>query len=249
MRVAAFTFDTLLYEGASTLVYGGVRDSDGAPVVAKLVRDARRNLTREYRVLQRVAGSRIVAALGLFDGSDGPVLVEHRYGSGSLAAALRAGRFSVRRALGIALQIAQACEQVHTARFIHRDIKPANLLYDRDSNSVTLCDFGTAAELPVNARALPVGDLVGTPAYGSPEHSGRTREGCDVRSDLYSLGVTLYELLTGAVPFPDKDILEVVAAHLSRLPEPPSAKPAILPSGWISAQQRSRSAARPRADW
>jgi GAF domain-containing protein len=230
MKVAAFTFDTLLYEGASTLVYAGVRDSDGMPVVAKLVRDARRNLTREYRVLQRVTGSRIVAALGLFDGSDGPVLVEHRYGSGSLAGALRDRRFSVRHALRIALQIAQACEQVHAARFLHRDIKPANLLYDPDTDTVTLCDFGTAVELPVNARALPVGDLVGSPAYGSPEHSGRTREGCDVRSDLYSLGVTFYELLTGSLPFPNKDVLEVVAAHLSRLPEAPHYRdPAIPP--------------------
>src|SRR6185295_17248010 len=106
---------------------------------------------------------------------------------------------------------------------------PANLLYDAQTEAITLCDFGTAAELPVNARALPVGDLIGTPAYGSPEHTGRTREGCDVRSDLYSLGATLYELLTGAVPFPDKDILVVVAAQLSRLPEPPHLRVPTIP--------------------
>ncbi|TMQ16226.1 MAG: GAF domain-containing protein [Deltaproteobacteria bacterium] len=221
MRVAEFSFDTLLYEGASTLVYAGVREPDGAPVVAKMVRDAHRSLTHEYRVLQKVVGSRVVVALGLFEGSDGPVLVERRYGSSSLAAALRPGRFTVRRALRVALQVAQACGQVHAARFIHRDIKPANILYDAGDETATLCDFGTAAELPVNARALPVCDLVGTPAYVSPEHTGRTREGCDVRSDLYSLGITLYELLTGGLPFPDKDLLEIVAAQLSRLPEPP----------------------------
>ncbi|TMQ23593.1 MAG: serine/threonine protein kinase, partial [Deltaproteobacteria bacterium] len=221
VRVAEFSFDTLLYEGASTLVYAGVREPDGAPVVAKMVRDAHRSLTHEYRVLQKVVGSRVVVALGLFEGSDGPVLVERRYGSSSLAAALRPGRFTVRRALRVALQVAQACGQVHAARFIHRDIKPANILYDAGDETATLCDFGTAAELPVNARALPVCDLVGTPAYVSPEHTGRTREGCDVRSDLYSLGITLYELLTGGLPFPDKDLLEIVAAQLSRLPEPP----------------------------
>src|SRR6185369_16929294 len=65
-------------------------------------------------------------------------------------------------------------------------------------------------------RALPAGDLVGTPAYISPEHTGRTREGCDVRSDLYSLGVTLYELLTGALLFGRGAELQVLEQALER---------------------------------
>src|SRR5262249_10899149 len=133
------------------------------------------------------------------------------------------------RALRIALQITEACAQVHAARVVHRDIKPTNLLYDPELEGVRLCDFGTAAELPVNARALPPGDLVGTPAYVSPEHTGRTSEGCDARSDLSSLGVTLYELLTGSLPFCDGDLLDLVAAHLSRAPEPPHERLASVP--------------------
>ena len=220
MRLGGFSFDTLLYEGSSTLVYGGVRDADGARVVAKLG-GSRRNLKHEHYILRKAAGPGVVEALGLFNGSEGRVLVQRRFGSGSLADVLRRGRFPLVAALRIALQLAQVCGRVHAARIVHRDIKPANILYDPETETIALADFGIAAELPVNARSLPVGDLVGTPRYVSPEHTGRTREGCDARSDLYSFGVTLYELVTGASPFDDQQLLDVVAAHLSRLPEPP----------------------------
>ena len=229
MRVADFSFDRLLYEGTSTLVYAGVRDPDGTPVVAKLVGHGRRNLTHEYLVLEKVAGPGVVEALGLFEGNVGPVLVQRRFGAGSLADALRGGRVPVPRALRIALQLAQVCARIHAARVIHRDIKPANILYDPHAEVIALGDFGIAAELPVNARALPVGDLVGTPAYVSPEHTGRTSQGCDARSDLYSLGVTLYELLTGELPFTERNLLETVAAHLSKVPAPPHHRVAAIP--------------------
>ena len=221
MKVADCSFDTLLYEGSSTLVYAGVRDSDGAAVVAKIVGRGQRNLTHEYSVLEKVAGPGVVEALGLFESGVGPVLVQRRFGSGSLGDALAAGRFTVPRALRVALQLARVCERVHAARIVHRDIKPANILYDPKTDQIALGDFGIAAELPVNARALPVGDLIGTPGYVSPEHTGRTRGGCDVRSDLYSLGVTLYELLTGGLPFTERHLIEIVAAHLSKVPESP----------------------------
>ena len=229
MRVADFSFNLLLYEGASTLVYAGVREPDGTPVVAKLVGHGRRNLTHEYLVLEKVAGPGVVEAFGLFEGNVGPVLVQRRFGAGSLADALRAGRFPVPRALRVALQLAQVCARLHAARVIHRDIKPANILYDPHAEVIALGDFGIAAELPVNARALPVGDLVGTPGYVSPEHTGRTSEGCDARSDLYSLGVTLYELLTGELPFTERNLLEIVAAHLSKVPESPHQRVPSIP--------------------
>jgi predicted ATPase/HPt (histidine-containing phosphotransfer) domain-containing protein len=221
VRVSEFSFDTLLYEGSSTLVYGGTRDADGAPMVAKLVAGGRRDLTHEYLVLEKLAGPGVVEALGVFDSSSGPVLVQRRFGAGSLADALRGGSFTVPCALRVALQVAHVCARIHAARVIHRDIKPANILWDPDAGAIALADFGIAAELPVNARALPVGSLVGTPSYVSPEHTGRTSVGCDIRSDLYSLGVTLYELLTGTLPFPDRDALAAVAAHLSKMPVAP----------------------------
>ncbi|MEO7736140.1 MAG: AAA family ATPase, partial [Kofleriaceae bacterium] len=229
MRVAEFSLDTLLYECSSTHVYGGIRETDGTPVVAKLIAGGRRKLSHEYLVLQKVTGPGVVEVLGLFEGGDGPVLVQRRFGAGSLADALRGGRFTVARALRVGLQMAQICARVHAARIVHRDIKPANVLYDADADAVAFGDFGIAIELPVNARALPVGDLVGTPGYVSPEHTGRTSEGCDFRSDLYSLGVTLYELLTGVVPFAEQDLLEVIAAHLSRTPETPQQRVSTIP--------------------
>ena len=229
MRVAGYSFDSLLYEGSSTLVYAGTRDSDRAAVVGKLVRDGHSSLKHEYRLLEKVAGPGVVEALGVFEGAGGPVLVEYRFGSGTLVDALRAGRFTVPRALRVALQMARACARIHAARVIHRDFKPANILCGPAAEVVVLCDFGSAAELPVNARALPVSDMMGTPSYVAPEQTGRTSEGCDARSDLYSLGVTLYELLTGALPFPHEELLAVVAAHLSKVPASPKDRVPSIP--------------------
>ena len=169
-------------------------------------------------------------ALGYVEDGERPILVQRRFGTGSLAEALRDGRFSVERVLRIARQLAHVLARVHGARVVHRDIKPANILYDAASEQIALGDFGISAELPVNAHALPVGDLIGTPAYASPEHTGRTRTGCDARSDLYSLGVTLYELLTGTRPFPEHQLLELVAAHLSKVPEAPHHRVAEIPA-------------------
>jgi predicted ATPase/HPt (histidine-containing phosphotransfer) domain-containing protein len=228
VRVGEFSFDTLLYEGSSTLVYSGVRDSDGARVVGKLG-GGQRNLKHEHHLLDKLRGPGVVETLGLFDGANGRVLVQRRFGTSNLAEVLRKGRFTVARALRVGLAMAQICERVHGARVVHRDIKPANILYDAEAEDIALADFGIAVELPVNTRALPVGDMVGTPMYVSPEHTGRTSEGCDFRSDLYSLGVTLYELLTGTVPFADQQLLNLVAAHLSKMAEPPHRRVPSIP--------------------
>ncbi len=106
--------------------------------------------------------------------------------------------------------------QVHAAGVIHRDIKPANLVIDEQTGAVTLIDFGCATR--VQHRDLDMvsaGHLEGTLAYMSPEQTGRMNRSVDSRSDLYSVGVTLYEMLTGKVPFESVDPMTVVHAHIA----------------------------------
>ena len=122
--------------------------------------------------------------------------------------------------LRIAIPLAAAIGQVHVRGLIHKDIKPANILVD--AASVRLTGFGIASRLPrEHQAAAPPEIIAGTLAYMAPEQTGRMNRSIDARSDLYSLGVTFYEMLTGTLPFTAADPMEWVHCHIARQPVPP----------------------------
>jgi predicted ATPase/GAF domain-containing protein len=131
------------------------------------------------------------------------------------------------RFLRIAIGLAAALGQVHRQGLIHKDIKPANVLV-ADSGNVWLTGFGIASRLPRERQApAPPEIIAGTLAYMAPEQTGRMNRSIDTRSDLYSLGVTLYQMLTGHLPFDAADPLEWVHCHIARQPTPPGSRGAV----------------------
>ena len=126
------------------------------------------------------------------------------------------------RFLRFAAGISAALRQLHQRGLIHKDIKPANVLVDFATGQVWLTGFGIASRLPRERQSPEPLELVaGTLAYMAPEQTGRMNRSIDTRSDLYSLGVTLYEMLTGALPFMASDPMEWVHCHIARQPVPP----------------------------
>ena len=124
-------------------------------------------------------------------------------------------------ALRIAIGLSAALEGLHERGIIHKDIKPANAMVDQTSGAVWLTGFGIASKLPRECQAPePPETIAGTLAYMAPEQSGRMNRSIDSRSDLYSLGVTLYEMLTGMLPFAATDPIEWVHCHIAREPMP-----------------------------
>src|SRR5216683_7572721 len=122
--------------------------------------------------------------------------------------------------LRIAIGLAKALGQVHRHGLIHKDIKPANVLVD-DAGKVWLTGFGIASRLPHERQSpLPPETIAGTLAYMAPEQTGRMNRSLDSRSDLYSLGITLYQMLTGSLPFTAADPMEWVHCHIARKPMP-----------------------------
>src|SRR5690606_17565743 len=119
----------------------------------------------------------------------------------------RVGRpWSIADALRVGVGLARALERMHERGLVHRDVKPDNLLVDVASGRVWLLGFGIAARARRGRLAPEDPDIVsGTLAYMAPEQTGRVNRSLDARTDLYACGVTLYELLTGALPFEAAD--------------------------------------------
>src|SRR5260221_4150592 len=127
------------------------------------------------------------------------------------------------RFLRLACGLAVALGKLHQQGLIHKDIKPANILVDSARGAVWLTGFGIASRLPRERQsAEPPETIAGTLAYMAPEQTGRMNRSIASRSDLYSLGMTFYEMLTGALPFAASDPLEWVHCHIARQPAPPT---------------------------
>jgi PAS domain S-box-containing protein len=134
------------------------------------------------------------------------------------------------RFLRLAAGLSAALRQIHERGLIHKDIKPANVLVNSATGQVWLTGFGIASRLPRERQSAEPPELIaGTLAYMAPEQTGRMNRSIDSRSDLYSLGVTLYEMLTGALPFMASDPMEWVHCHIARQPVPPVERVKELP--------------------
>jgi PAS domain S-box-containing protein len=131
--------------------------------------------------------------------------------------------------LRVAIGLACALGQLHERGLIHKDINPANILVNAATYAVWLTGFGIASRLPRERQVpAPPEVIAGTLAYMAPEQTGRMNRSVDARSDLYSLGVTLYETLTGGLPFTASDPMEWVHCHIARRPTPPEERVALI---------------------
>jgi predicted ATPase len=125
--------------------------------------------------------------------------------------------------LRLAIGIARVLGKLHQRGLVHKDVKPANILVNYGTSETRLTGFGLASRLPRERQAPdPPEFIAGTLAYMAPEQTGRMNRSIDSRSDLYALGVTLYQMLTGSLPFTATDPMEWVHCHIARKPVPPS---------------------------
>src|SRR5215472_7998581 len=136
---------------------------------------------------------------------------------------LISGAMAMPQFLGLAVGLATALGGLHKNNLIHKDVKPGNILINSVTGEVRLTGFGIASRLGREHQPPDPPELIaGTLAYMAPEQTGRMNRSVDLRSDLYALGVTLYEMLTGNRPFTASDPLEWVHCHIARKAVPPS---------------------------
>ena len=226
----------VLHETPHKVVYRGEDVDTGSAVVVKIARGEYpppreiEKLRREYYFTRLVGGKAVPRPLRLEMSDAGFALVQEY--SGRSLGALLSSSMSVERALGVAIGLARVLEEVHGAGVVHQDVNPNNVLVaeadetndaerergagaaDAGDVHVTLTDFGTAAVLAADG-ILPGDSPEGTMAYIAPEQTGRMGHRIDHRTDLYSLGATLFEVFARRPPFEDKDPISLMHSHVA----------------------------------
>jgi PAS domain S-box-containing protein len=175
-------------------------------------------LTHEYELRDELESAWAVRPLELVREHGRTMLVLEDPGGEPLDALLGAP-VELQRFLRLAIGITTALGKLHQRGFVHKDIRPANILVHCADGKVRLTGFGLASRLPRERQAPePPEFIAGTLAYMAPEQTGRMNRSIDYRSDLYSLGITFYRMLTGHLPFNASDPLEWVHCHIARKP-------------------------------
>lgn len=214
-----------IYESANSLVYQGILKKNNQPIILKILKKnypTPSELTRykqEYEITRSLNVDSIVKAYDLQRYNNSLVMILEDFGGKSLKSLLSENQLSLKDFLAIAIKITESLASVHQANIIHKDINPSNIVYNPQTGDLKIIDFGISSRLSKEfTTVLPPNQLEGTLAYIAPEQTGRMNRGVDYRSDFYSLGVTLYELLTRRLPFKTTDPMELVHCHIAQQP-------------------------------
>lgn len=216
-----------IYESPRTRIFAAVREADDQSVILKMPgsdfaspEEIARFLS-EYEILRGLRIDGVICAHSLERFENIPVLVLEDFNGLPLSEIIRSESVSIEEALNLSIALSSALGAVHAAGIIHKDINPSNIIWNRKKGIVKLIDFGLSSRLEREKQEVGHGGVIeGTAAYISPEQTGRVNRSIDFRTDYYSLGVTLYHLLSGAPPFTSADPTELIHCHIARHPTP-----------------------------
>ena len=235
-RYAGYRIEKLLGRGGMGVVYEASRTDGGARVALKILHahlhanaNVVKRFEREAAFVRRLSGDHVVPLVDFGVGEDGSLFMALELVSGvpldvKLA---RDGALPLEAVVRLSIEIARGLDSAHDKGIVHRDLKPANvMLEDRpEGPRARVCDFGLGKALGDQGFATMLTDknmVFGTPEYMAPEQV--KGEEIDVRTDVYSLGCVMYELLTGKPPFVGKTSMATLTMHLADTAEPPSAR-------------------------
>ncbi len=227
-----YRIEAQLGQGAMGVVYRGTQLALGKTVAIKMIRadilvtkESHDRFQREAQVLSKLLHPGIAQVLdfGIEEGT--PFLVMEFVDGKELTDVMKLeGPMAPSRAIAIIRQLAAALEEAHRNGIVHRDIKPHNIRLQRYSPTgqiyLKVLDFGIAKQLgdETGTSLTATGAVIGTPAYMAPEQAGGSK--VDARADQYAVGIVLYELLTGTVPFTSETVTGVLVSHLTKPPPP-----------------------------
>jgi serine/threonine-protein kinase len=233
-----FRIERMLGAGGMGAVYKAWDESLGIPVALKIIRPefaadqamaraSEERFKQELLLARRVTHRNVIRIHDLGESGGIKFITMHFVDGKDLASILREGRLPFERALSFAKQIVAGLQAAHEVGIVHRDLKPQNVLVD-DTDTVYITDFGLAKSLEMTMVGLTrAGDLIGTPRYISPEQI--TGKPADHRSDLYAVGLILYEMVTGGSPFSGETAMDLMFQRVQKAAPDPRALAPELP--------------------
>jgi predicted ATPase/tRNA A-37 threonylcarbamoyl transferase component Bud32 len=225
---ADYNLIKVIFDGINTCIYRACNESDQTLVIIKALKaeyptiEQIARIRHEYQILQSLQIAGVIQPLALENTQNGVALILQYFEGELLQNIISAHNLQLNNFLHIAIQLATTLHDLHQNNIIHKDIQPQNILINPNTNQIKIIDFSIASRLSIeNHTVNNLNLLEGSLAYMSPEQTGRMNRSIDYRTDFYSLGVTLYEMLTKELPFVADDPLELVHAHIAKIPIPP----------------------------
>lgn len=220
LEIPGYRLHGELGKGGMAEVYLATQESLHRKVAIKVLRSAddeafSRRFVREAHIVASLNNPSIITIHDIDRLADGRYYLAMEFVAGGDLAQQRGEAFAPPRALDIVRQVASGLAVVHERGLVHRDIKPANILFREDGTAV-ITDFGIAKELELDSELTQFGIAVGSPAYSSPEQAQCLE--LDARTDIYSLGVILLEMLLGHNPFRGANYTQTVMNHVQQMP-------------------------------
>jgi len=228
-KFANYILREKIHETRNSIIYRGNKENETQPLIIKLLKTAYptpseiARFKQEYNLVKNLDIQNIIKIFDLVEHDDKYAIIEEDFGGESIKETLKIEKFGLKSFLQISSKVSETLGLIHKNNIIHLDIKPDNILINSEKGEVKITDFGISAILThVNDELYNPDVIEGTLSYMSPEQTGRMNRGVDYRTDIYSLGATFYEMLTGEVPFKYKDPMELIHSHIARQPLSPS---------------------------
>ena len=227
--IQAHIYNQLLYKGKNSNIYLYPSDKYPTPTILKILTEEYPDENKidqfrnEYNFLKSLNIEGVRKAFADVKTSDNKhgIVLEYVEGA-TLQEAFANTLPNIETFLKIAIQLSKIIGELHKKGIIHKDLNSNNLLIDEKLQKITIIDFGISTK--VNLKTQHLGNperLEGTLADISPEQTGRMNRIVDYRTDMYSLGVTFYRLITGVLPFDNQEPMQLIHAHISRAPKSP----------------------------
>jgi serine/threonine protein kinase len=216
-----------LSENRFTAVCRGRQTEHREPVILKILKpeantaEVASRFRREFEITAGLNIPGVVKAIGLEEENGGLMMVMEDIGGKSLDRMLMQSPLKLAESLELAIALAEILGSLHSQDIIHKNIDPTNIIINPETRVVNLIDFATSTKLPHETQKIRHPEKIeGALEFISPEQTGRMNRTIDYRSDLYSLGVVIYTMLSGWPPFQSSDPMELIHCHIAQQPEP-----------------------------
>ena len=228
ITVEGYQITEVFFESKNSIVYRGLKKKDNQAVVIKLLNrqypepEELAKFRQEYEIAKSMDIAGVIKIYNLQQHGNSLLIVMEDFFGESLQEIKQNKEISLKEFLALGIRIAGTLSEIHKQNIIHKDINPTNIVWNRTENIVKIIDFSISTQLSHEiTEIINPNQLEGILNYISPEQTGRINRSIDYRTDLYSLGVTFYEILTNQLPFWGSDSMELVHSHIAKVPRPP----------------------------